>query len=181
MQNKVRFNGSTLNGIISGDFFNNYTNLFLNTATGQFALVNSTGNVPENYYVYCETLSTESSTVYHNVHNQCYNRSHSWWVTYPSADTFVECVRIIYDRVSATSYSLSPFDAYRIYLDDFVKHVYVGDSWANRNEIFNLINLNFDDTGTNYYVTPADDNNYLLDIKGILNDILNNLNLLAFI
>lgn len=58
-----------------------------------------------------------------------------------------------------------------------VNKIYAGTSWATRSEIQNLIDLNINDDGKPYYVAPPEETNYLLDIKGILQDILNNTNL----
>lgn len=57
-----------------------------------------------------------------------------------------------------------------VFYDDFINHVYVGTSWNSKTELFNNTDLNFDDNPSQDVLVPI--NNTLLDIKGLIQDLL---------
>lgn len=157
------------NGYMSGSFFQTYTNMFLNTSNGRVYLMNDSGQFYPNRDVsFSEVYYTSGSGGSRNNSTQVYGND-SYPKSYPVADTFIESVQMIYN---SQYFWFSSFD---VFIEDFIQHVYVGTNWLNKQEIFNLSDLNISDDMNDYYESPTDD--VFIDIRNMLRDLVDTTNI----
>lgn len=85
-------------------------------------------------------------------------------VTYPSSLTSVKGILEYYFQVIN---SLTTFPLY----EDFVRHIYVGVDWVGREEVDIESDLNLEFNNIPYYQQVTND--YMLDIRGLMGDLVN--------
>lgn len=151
------------NGILDIDYLKTYTNLFLNTTTSEYYFYSDSGEqMPIYFNLSGRWLYYQSGAYSGSIPNWFEFKSFG---TYPSLDTYPDIVQYLIDNPQ-----LYQSDLY-IFINDFVKHYYYGPNWDNKTEIFHTTNLNLDPNTLPYYQQITND--YLLDVKGILADLLN--------
>ena len=143
------------NGYLSSSFFQTYTNLFLNTSDGKYYFCNDSGlpyssnvvNFSEVYLYYGNANSRNNGSSFHYRYN------------YPLRDTFLESVKALYND------SYTVMDSFDVFLEDFVKHVYVGADWNSKHEIYNVDDLNY--SVPNEYIDQTSEDAFV-DYTGLL-------------
>lgn len=174
---------SGYNGYIVSSYFDTYNNLFINTSTNKFILVNDSGD----YYGSTRSLNVRYFANQNSTSVSTWIESH----VYPGMrsgttfnaqnyNTYVDLVRDIFNNSSIASSDFNNNAAYYLFYSDFVQHVYVGNNWATKQEIFNITDLNFAQSNEPQEYYPVPENTYL-DIKGLLVDLINNTDLLRII
>ena len=158
------------NFVANSSFFSNYRNILLNTTDGYLYFYSDDGTFVNSEYL----LNQEVRTLIHftdsNTNSIWTSASFSFQTKYlyPTLDTYPEIVQWLIDN---QWFSRSPYTSTFIYINDFIKHYYYGPNWQNKTEIFHNTNLNLDPNTLPYYQQITND--YLLDVKGILADLLN--------
>ena len=134
------------NGYLSSSYFQTYTNLFLNTSNGRYYFMDDSGNIfPSSYISFNEVYySNGFGNLRSNSSRAAGNDSFPLY--YPNADTYVESVRQIYNATFTVF--TATFD---VFIEDFIKHVYIGTNWINKQEIFNIQDLNISEDMDPYY------------------------------
>ncbi len=161
VRNDMSINGYK-NVVANADFYGTYRNLWFNTQNQKYYFCDDDGN-----HLNSNVVIQERYLYYRNNLGQTSNYGFTF---YPVGDfslqnnSWQSTVQFYIDR----PYLMSSIN---IGINDFVLHYYYGASWVTKHEIFNTSDLNFDENTIPYYQQITND--YLLDVKGILNALLN--------
>lgn len=153
------------NMVFGSAYFSVYNNLFLNTSNSTISIVDSSGVQPSS------SLSAYFVDVYNNGSSVRIVESYPFWdhsfsVNFSNYDTYVALIQDFYNhRFGNGNY---------LWYEDFINHVYVGANWASRQEIFNIDDLNFDDT---YERTSIDNPTipFAIDIAKLITTLIDKL------
>lgn len=165
------YSGSqTYNNIYGGEFFNNFTNIFVNTSNNTVYLCSDNGstnysdyglNYAVRVYKYSNGSIYVESINNFNINFSVISYSNSIFVNY------IDVIRAIYNN------NLKFFSSQYFYFEDFIKHCYVGTSWNDKIEVYNDTNLNL--SSTSQYVTiNAPTEVIYLDLNGFMRDLYDN-------
>lgn len=169
----VRINDSRNNYVTNyvgnSDFFDTYRNILLNTTDGNIYFYSDAG---ETFNVLRTTIdirtlnhyTNDSTNLVRNINGLSVNVRYQYPDTY---DNYTDIVQWIIDN----NWFVRTDTYYDIFINDFVSHYYYGPNWDNKTEIFHNTDLNLDPNTLPYYQQITND--YLLDVKGILADLLN--------
>lgn len=175
---RVRYNAGWsndwYNGVVSGSFFQTYHNFFLNTTDGHYYFLDDNGNpiIDNNPYFINYDISFRD-VYYFQGDPSVRNNGTRFLIKYEyvTRDTYQDIVQYYCDHPE----SFTSNSDYIFYVSDFIEHWYYGSSWNNKTEIFHDTNLNLDLNTLPYYQQIAND--YLLDVKGILSDLIGEVDL----
>lgn len=165
-----RDNSSYTNSIVDVGELSQYSNLFIDTTSNSYYLVNSSGlrysgSVINLRAVSAVVNSSNTPTRIETFYNNSRFISSSYSYNPASYTSYVSLARSIFNNFvySGTYYFIS----------DFVSHVYVGSSWDTREELFNITDLNLSPT-SNYVTVNSPNNIIYLDLTGFMRDLYDN-------
>lgn len=160
---KVNYN-NIYNALASSSFFNEYNNLFFNTSTNRVSFASDSGEILLNTGSYFPNIVfyRNGSGIMGESNFTLKNANYSSVVF----DTYVELVQYVIDTPNFMTSGLD------LFLTDFIDHYYFGSNWLDKQEIFNISNLNISDVMNDYYESPVD--NVFIDIKNMLRDLVDN-------
>lgn len=170
----VMSNSSIYNAVIPLPY---HLNIFLNTSNSKIYLCNDSGTIATSIYSPIRGVSIYSNNIEYLNYDRLifFERNFS---DYPG-ETYLDIVHNIFN-----SYSNVPLVSSYIYggavlfdLASFIEHVYVGENWVSKQEIFNLTDLNISEDGNDYYFESPESDTYLIDIKNLINDLVNKTNI----
>lgn len=155
--------GSDYNIVASSSFFTTYNNLFFNTSTNRVSFASDSGEIllSTGTYFVDIVLYRNGSGISGNSNFTLKNVNYSTF----SYDNYLDLVQYIIDTPNCMTSGLD------IFLTDFIDHYYFGTNWLDKQEIFNISNLNINENMNNYYDSPTDD--VFIDIKNLLTDLVN--------
>lgn len=148
--------------------YSEYHNIFVNTTNNMIYVCNDEG---DNIWQAVDSLNVnpDGSTSFYLDGMNFYIVSSNIPYNPNSYNLVRDLIVDLYNGVIRANSS------YFVFYEDFIEHVYFGPQWSARVEVFNDSDLNFYDVNPQYYLQVQ--NQYLLDIKGIINDLVNTLDL----
>lgn len=172
----VRINSAYTNNsdiVLDLSSVSEYCNLFFNTSYNTVKLYDSNGNDYYNINLRVPDL------VFNSQNNIVLFSGEAWFMSVQKSwnlgnyNTYVDGIKAFYN---SAYYKIANNDSSYgfVFLEDFVKHVYVGANWASRQEIFNIDDLNFDDT---YERTSIDNPTipFAIDIAKLITTLIDKL------